>query len=520
MTAAELPDDEAESRGHPGIYPHPPGAKGAGKTAYLPLHGLLGEISSGNLLDGSGAPLDDPIWELENWPVVKWSEVPRSLPVAKDLEIVEHDPPDQRKAPKIIEDRTPAIAAEVSRHDTVRDFAMFLANRYPKDEAQERVLALAKSLNLLPKRDAEIRELVDSAYRKPGVVHSDSSWAPMDLNQIWDATNSDMRYVVPGLIGEGEFCLMAAMPGTGKTMVMVALAVALASGTDVLGQFEASAPRRVLYVDEECGKWEMGRRIRKIAEGIGADSLLLKQNLRVYPQVGMQLNSAESIALFHRDVRAFKPDLVIIDTLLSVLGAEENSNSEARSWYQKVLAPLRSDPGCAVLLTHHVRKAAEDGQPRLYDIRGASDFYGAPEKVFGLTKEKSNDPSRILKLKVSTIKARRNDPTGEVLVVFEDNTEGTTTSVQPHAFDKELSQELGGREAAKRMTLWLLRGQGRVAKVEIQAQVTTTLGVSSRTLDYAIEDLRASRQIRQEKDEKDARKTVLVGTDGDVALCA
>ena len=92
--------------------------------------------------------------------------------------------------------------------------------------------------------------------------------------------------------------------------------------------------------------------------------------------------------------------------------------------------------------------------------------------------------------------------------------------MQPHAFDEELSQQLGGQEAAKRMTLWLLRRQGRVAKAELQAQVTTTLGVSNRTLDYAIEDLKASRQIRQEKDEKDARKTVLVRPDGGVALCA
>ena len=116
--------------------------------------------------------------------------------------------------------------------------------------------------------------------------------------------------------------------------------------------------------------------------------------------------------------------------------------------------------------------------------------------------------------------ARRNDATGDVLVVFEDNTDGTTTSVQPHAFDKELSQQLDGQEAAKRMTLHLLRRQGRIAKVEVQAQVTTALGVSSRTLDYAIEDLKASGKIRQEKDPKDARKTVLVRPDGDIALCA
>ena len=68
LRAAGLPDDENETRGSPGVYPHPPGPKLTGTTPYLPLFGILrGEaIAAGRFVElGSGLPLEDQAAALE-----------------------------------------------------------------------------------------------------------------------------------------------------------------------------------------------------------------------------------------------------------------------------------------------------------------------------------------------------------------------------------------------------------------------------------------------------------------------
>lgn len=59
LRAAGLPNDGDESKGHPGIFPHPGGALATGRTAFIPWAGLLNGADSARFVTPAGEPLED-----------------------------------------------------------------------------------------------------------------------------------------------------------------------------------------------------------------------------------------------------------------------------------------------------------------------------------------------------------------------------------------------------------------------------------------------------------------------------
>jgi len=58
LRAMGLPDDGDESKGHPGVFPHPPGAKGVGRSVFLPWSGILNGATGGVFVNpADGKPL-------------------------------------------------------------------------------------------------------------------------------------------------------------------------------------------------------------------------------------------------------------------------------------------------------------------------------------------------------------------------------------------------------------------------------------------------------------------------------
>lgn len=501
LGASGLPDDEKESEGHPGIYPHPPGSKGVGKTTYLPWCGIVNEPNVGIFVNEAGQPIRPQEAGIQT-ALASWKEVSARISMSSpspDLAAVPPEATDLGAG----SDGVGKSDVGSSRHDALRGHTLRLANELPRDRAEPIIRELAKGLGLGPDREREITGLVESAYSKPGTVADSWSWAPMQLDGLFEEAEVGIRYLITGWISASEVVLLAAPPGAGKTLVLIAIAGYAAAGKPVLGQFEVPKPLRVLYIDEECGELEMRRRLRKLLRGGGIDAQSLERNLRIFPQQGLRL-SDDSVRRFHEEVRAYRPDLVVIDTLISVYTGDENSNADARAWYQKVIAPLRRDPGCAVILSHHTNKGADSDTPRLTDLRGASDFYGAPEKVWMLTQQHSS--STQVKVRLKTLKSRRNDAIDQVTVVFTDTQGGAAITVGEHPIDKDLQALVGAPKAARIYILDRLGRDGAVARDKLIEDGENLLGVGMRSIETALSELITGGQVRKESDSGDKRK--------------
>jgi len=198
--------------------------------------------------------------------------------------------------------------------------------------------------------------------------------------QIWmDTSPEPPAWIVEDLIHEKTVAVLDGLGGSGKSYLALQLAISIASGNRFL-RF-ATTQGKVIYLNGEDPDSESHRRfrrmidtlsefhteeqIRQIAENITYISMIAVQDSPILLSPHMQ--PTQTYAKLQKFVRAWKPDLVILDPL-SLFIASENDNSYAAQFY----ALLRK-LDATVLVLHHQSKAGMNGEaPERARARGAS----------------------------------------------------------------------------------------------------------------------------------------------------
>ena len=105
---------------------------------------------------------------------------------------------------------------------------------------------------------AEIKQLPQAA--RPGLT-------VIDLLEFMGTPEPEREFIVEPFIRERNLVQFAARRGDGKTFINLALALAIASGSPLLG-FEIDRPRRVLFAEPEMDGRELQDRIKLIQMGL------------------------------------------------------------------------------------------------------------------------------------------------------------------------------------------------------------------------------------------------------------
>lgn len=200
------------------------------------------------------------------------------------------------------------------------------------------------------------------------------------------------RWLLKDLLPLGVVGLLAAGGGTGKTILMLQLAVAVAAGIKFLG-ITVDEPGGVLVLAGEDERDELHRRLFRIVYALRQSSdwtsyneALLRKRLFIVSRVGMDNRLTRigadgeiertSVGAQIAAVAALMPScvLIVLDPVSRFRGGEENSNDHATRFVEAVEA-LRGATGANVLLPHHVTKdGMRAGAERLSadGLRGAS----------------------------------------------------------------------------------------------------------------------------------------------------
>ena len=96
----------------------------------------------------------------------------------------------------------------------------------------------------------------------------------MELNKLIFSDISEPEWIVKDFISEHGVTLFFGEPKSSKTILATYLALCVANGIDFLGQSVKQG--RVLYIDEENGKYSMKDKFKRIVEQISADELKIK----------------------------------------------------------------------------------------------------------------------------------------------------------------------------------------------------------------------------------------------------
>ena len=202
----------------------------------------------------------------------------------------------------------------------------------------------------------------------------------------WLVDHLCLKKYITGLVAPG---------GVGKSSLALALAVSVATNTDIL-QLGVRQQANVLVINNEDSADELKRRIAGITTQFGIRTNSLEDTLFYasgyegkYMLSGMGEGGQKETA-FVQDLIQYMIDknigLLIVDPFVSTHNAPENDNTamdQVMSIYRKIAAKT----GAAIILIHHTRKLNESGSSAgNADIaRGASAFKDAVRVIATLT---------------------------------------------------------------------------------------------------------------------------------------
>jgi hypothetical protein len=165
-----------------------------------------------------------------------------------------------------------------------------------------------------------------------------------------DAAPAKMEWLVDSLLPAHGLLLVVAPQRTGKTMLLLDLVTAVASGAPFLGQ--PTQRGRTLYVMLEGPAASLAERYRRLAAHRSLDDCYVVHGHDVRAQ-------SEAWEQLLADVELLRPALVVVDTYARVLpiGADENSARDVGITTAALDRLVRL--GAAVVVVHHVAKNSD-----------------------------------------------------------------------------------------------------------------------------------------------------------------
>ncbi len=244
-----------------------------------------------------------------------------------------------------------------------------------------------------------------------------------------------LDWVIPSLVLRGTVNFLGGAGGRGKSLISLYLGVELASGL-ISGYFtkDECPSRKVLIVNLEDPPEVLNERLQTFIKPQFLNLIeVLNKNLKIWPAIGVLgplfkknlsgLKVTEAFKQLQQTIEQERPDLVILDPIMRLLGVEENDNSlvgEIFTHFEKIA----KDFGLSWLLVHHTSKNLRNSEQDIA-LRGASGFADAARSVWTVTSPspaeesllKGNGPS----LKLNFPKISYGPPKNSVLFRFEPN---------------------------------------------------------------------------------------------------
>ena len=184
--------------------------------------------------------------------------------------------------------------------------------------------------------------------------------------------DDNTKWIMYPYIPIGDYTVLMADGGTGKTILCCGIAAALSRGKSLPSEVvsECPAPSNVLIISAE-DRGELHKK-RLISSGADLEKVFI---LDCMDSEGM--NFTEGYDDFIATIRHYKPRLVIIDPWHAFLGANVDINrvNAVRPVFQR-LANMAKVCECGMILVSHVNKRAQ-GENANNAATGSTDFINA-----------------------------------------------------------------------------------------------------------------------------------------------
>jgi hypothetical protein len=192
-------------------------------------------------------------------------------------------------------------------------------------------------------------------------------YATLHAGQLKSQT-APLSWVVEDLFLEAGAGILGGAPKSCKSFFALDLCVAIASGTTCAGTFRVLSPGPTVVLCAEDPHAVISERLSALARARGRELDDLPIEVVVEPVVRLP----EGLERLEATIAAFQPRLLLLDPLIRLHRADENSASEM-SVILDGLRKLARSSKTAILLVHHSRKAAAGNGGA--GLRGSSDLH-------------------------------------------------------------------------------------------------------------------------------------------------
>lgn len=316
------------------------------------------------------------------------------------------------------------------------------------------------------------------------------------LQRTDDETNGMANPI--GVLPLGKTGLFLAQGGAGKTIALIQLAIAIATGRKWLDYFLVPKPGRVLLALAEEDSDEVDRRLYELASAMrltDAQKQLVEQNVvalglsgevtALVAQDGVQTVETDVLQFFRRRLGEGEWSLVVLDTLARFAGGDtEKDNAQATRFIQAAESLCKAPGNPTVLIAHHTNKNSRtEGAPTsAANSRGASGLTDGARWVANL--DKIGDDGA--KLTVTKSNYARPCP---ALMLVRDAVQGGCLCIEPPEAARQRAAQFREAQSAQNdlsgRVLEAVRAQPGISKNALR----TRLGGRQEPISSAVDEL-------------------------------
>lgn len=186
--------------------------------------------------------------------------------------------------------------------------------------------------------------------------------------------------LIGGLLRKGHKMIISGASKSGKSFLLIELAIAISEGLDFLN-FKCQKSN-VLYVNLEIDRPSCFDRIFKIYDALGIKNPT-KGALSVWNLRGHAMPLDKLVPKLVRRTKGKEFDCIIIDPIYKVITGDENNASEM-GYFCNQFDRIADETGASVIYAHHHSKGAQGGKSAQDRASGSGVFARDPDAIVDL----------------------------------------------------------------------------------------------------------------------------------------
>ena len=210
---------------------------------------------------------------------------------------------------------------------------------------------------------------------------------PEDFATIWENLPELAPVLIKDVLRKGHKMLISGGSKTGKSMLMIQLAIAIATGKEWLNL--QCTKGKVLYVNLEIDKASFAKRIAQACTKMQVAQSDIENNLIIWNLRGHSTTLDKLTPKLIRRCAKENFSAIIIDPVYKVMMGDENKAGDMAQFcnqFDKIATQLNS----SVIYVHHFSKGDQDKKASIDRASGSGVFARDPDVISTITKLKTD----------------------------------------------------------------------------------------------------------------------------------